>query len=550
MSRIRCAALLVATGGAYRYLSGGVPVHAQAPVLRPLEPHENSKQLAVANAAKQLTVGRAVFYVRVAVRGVLLLTGAILPLMWAFVLHSISHRLVSKQTMHDLMLQFFMSSGPCFLKLGQWAATRPDKFSKEFCEVVGQLHHSAPKHGWEESRQRIVDAYGGLDLFEHVDHEPIHSGCIAQVHRARLKGDRRDMVVKVMHPGVEDAIEVDLKLIRCCVQSLEWAASRVFRTDWLSVRQAMYEFEWLMRSQLDLSHEADNLLQFRIHFNNSKDVHFPMPVMRLATPTVMVQTFEEGVPLQQWLQRNPSPFERLRVAAQGCRVVTKMIKDHNMLHADLHPGNVLIRQQNGPPKLVLVDAGLVACLSPGALQKFTKTVSAALMGQGDQVADSLMYGTPPREGQVSDGPGFRSDINRIVKRAATAVLHRQQVDVPDLCIEVMQSFRHNNINVDPSFSGMVGAVLIAEGLRRTLWPEGSTTQLVNTLYYAENESGPSLGEKHLQSLRNALPWRKSGSVATEPPESPGPAAPASPNPSDELPVTDVRVSDVPRGDHE
>eukprot|EP01061_Rhynchopus_euleeides_P045441 TRINITY_DN8150_c0_g1_i5.p1 TRINITY_DN8150_c0_g1~~TRINITY_DN8150_c0_g1_i5.p1 ORF type:complete len:503 (+),score=161.85 TRINITY_DN8150_c0_g1_i5:740-2248(+) len=470
MSRIRCAALLVATGGAYRYLSGGVPVHAQAPVLRPLEPHENSKQLAVANAAKQLTVGRAVFYVRVAVRGVLLLTGAILPLMWAFVLHSISHRLVSKQTMHDLMLQFFMSSGPCFLKLGQWAATRPDKFSKEFCEVVGQLHHSAPKHGWEESRQRIVDAYGGLDLFEHVDHEPIHSGCIAQVHRARLKGDRRDMVVKVMHPGVEDAIEVDLTLARWGLQALSFI---IPQSKWLSLTETYYEFDGLMRSQIDFRTEADNLVRFQENFRHSSSVFFPVPVLECATPTVMVETFEEGVLLREWQESNPSKALQQEVGLIGCRAFLKMVFEDNFFHADLHPGNILVRKtDSGGHQLVMLDTGLVSSLSKADRKNFIHLFAAVCVGDGALAGDLMLAGAKTHE--CTQPERFRRDMKHIVD-AVNADMQKsfqlKDIKIGRVLTDTMDAVRVNKVKIDPNFTTLIVAIVVLEGVGRSLWPE-------------------------------------------------------------------------------
>jgi aarF domain-containing kinase len=48
-------------------------------------------------------------------------------------------------------------------------------------------------------------------VFETFDEKPLGSASIAQVHRARVKGDKRDVVVKVQHPGVEKLMMVDIR---------------------------------------------------------------------------------------------------------------------------------------------------------------------------------------------------------------------------------------------------------------------------------------------------------------------------------------------------
>ena len=289
-----------------------------------------------------LQVRKAVGFKRkVLFRGITLFC-AVLPFLVALTLHRIAPFLVSKEFVHELLLNLFTSSGPCFLKLGQWAATRPDKFSKEFCDVVGKLHHDAPSHSWEDSEARIVAAYGATDMFESIERGPLHSGCIAQVHRARLKGEDRDVVIKVMHPNVEESIEVDLALIRVCVAGVEWLASHLIRTEWMSVNHSMHEFQWQMRNQVDLEREAHNLLKFRRNFNATDTVTFPMPVMRLASRTVMVETYEHGTPLVDWVATNPALLERLAVTKKICLALMKMVKEDNFVHGDLHPGNILV----------------------------------------------------------------------------------------------------------------------------------------------------------------------------------------------------------------
>ena len=85
-------------------------------------------------------------------------------------------------------------AGPAFIKWGQWAATRQDLFPPDMCAELSHLHSSAPAHSYAHTQRSIRSAFGVEvgDLFECFEEEPLASGSIGQIHRARLsnKGAR------------------------------------------------------------------------------------------------------------------------------------------------------------------------------------------------------------------------------------------------------------------------------------------------------------------------------------------------------------------------
>ncbi|XP_046558691.1 uncharacterized aarF domain-containing protein kinase 2-like [Haliotis rubra] len=84
-------------------------------------------------------------------------------------------------------------SGPAFVKLGQWASTRRDLFSKEFCDRFSKLHRHAKTHSWKHTATSLERAYGphwrNMILFDNKA-QPIGSGCVAQVYKAFIRGDK------------------------------------------------------------------------------------------------------------------------------------------------------------------------------------------------------------------------------------------------------------------------------------------------------------------------------------------------------------------------
>lgn len=106
-------------------------------------------------------------------------------------------------------------AGPAFIKWGQWAATRPDLFPKDFCRSLSSLQSSAPSHEGHMSVTAIERAFGRPlgDVFVSFEAEPIASGSIAQIHRARLSqaaassaGAKAGMEVAVKVGGGRDMV--------------------------------------------------------------------------------------------------------------------------------------------------------------------------------------------------------------------------------------------------------------------------------------------------------------------------------------------------------
>ena len=284
------------------------------------------------------------------------------------------------------MLRALQRGGPCTIKLGQWASTRPDVLPLSVCRTLATLHDTVPAHSIEHTRATIEAAFGAplTDLFAHVDPVPVGSGCIAQVHcGATAAGER--VAIKVLHPGVIRQVALDVYLMRTAAKLVEdWLPVRGLR--WLALSDSADEFAAFMASQLDLRREATNLARFRANFGSERGgeasgvIRFPRPFLdeNLVARSVLVESFVNGTPLSQMLERHRGDLrpemgqlglgiERDReLARRGLEAFFTMVLRHNFVHADLHPGNVLVMAPTDPsaPLVVsFVDAGLAVELS-------------------------------------------------------------------------------------------------------------------------------------------------------------------------------------------
>ncbi|XP_039625439.1 uncharacterized aarF domain-containing protein kinase 2 isoform X1 [Polypterus senegalus] len=307
----------------------------------------------------------------------------------------------------DLLLWTMESCGPTFVKLAQWASTRPDLFSREFCSKFSRLHVHVKPHSWVYTTLCLKKAFGDEwdKVFNFESKQPVGSGCVAQVYKAHAHVDyikdpefhhlvnsleKEDLyeaweipglhgilnlfkgksdsnqshrgelqlpdlssnkhlipvAVKVLHPGITHQVQVDLLLMKAG----SWLVSCLPGLKWLSLPEVVVEFEKLMVRQIDLRYEARNMERFSENFNNVEFVKFPTPLRPFVTKNILVETFEESEPIFKYLSHDTPTELKQKIARMGVNTLLKMIFVDNFVHGDLHPGNILVQwgKQNTP----------------------------------------------------------------------------------------------------------------------------------------------------------------------------------------------------------
>lgn len=79
---------------------------------------------------------------------------------------------------------------------------------------------------------------------------------------------------------------------------------------WISLPEEVTVFGEMMSEQLDLRHEAENLLTFEHNFAlRNVPVSFPRPLKVFSTPDILVEEYEHAVPLELFLTNGGGPFD-------------------------------------------------------------------------------------------------------------------------------------------------------------------------------------------------------------------------------------------------
>lgn len=242
------------------------------------------------------------------------------------------------------------------MKLGQMLATDPEILPPEFMAQLSLLQHSAPAMAFSTVKAAVEAAFERpLDeLYAEFSEEPIGAASIGQVHRARTK-DGMAVAVKVQYPGIADTIRSDMKNLGSLLVMARAAVPKQRVDDYLE------EITTVIERESDYLCEADNLERFQVVLKNVVGVRVPIPVHELTRKTVLTMELFRGRRLEEWLAAAPEEQK----TAQGQRLLAaylEMIHEHGALHADPHPGNFLVLEDetvDGVPPIGVLDLGCV-----------------------------------------------------------------------------------------------------------------------------------------------------------------------------------------------
>lgn len=446
-------------------------------------------------------------------------------------------------------------AGPAFIKLGQWAASRSDIFPNELCEIMSKLHADAPAHSLHATKRIVRAAFDGRafeEIFEEFDEKPLGVGAIAQVYRAKLKPDlavpgdvdvlependlrhnvRRNVdnvfkyspkrvpssyvAVKVLHPGVERTVRRDLRIMHFFASVL----NTIPTIEWLSLPDEVEQFGEMMKLQLDLRIEAANLSRFRKNFKDRSTAWFPYPYAEFSTRNVLVEEWAQGIPLADFITNGGGVFQT-DIASEGLDAFLRMLLLDNFVHADLHPGNIMVRfyeadrptlslrrkteqhpeeqpdvteqvlsrlrpfrhdkqlwnaeltkldREGFRPQLIFIDTGLVTELNATNRQNFLDLFRAVAEFDGYK-AGHLMCERCRQPDAVLDKEVFALKMQHLVLGVKSRTLALGNVKIGDILQDVLSMVRQHHVRLEGDFVNVVISILLLEGIGRTLNPD-------------------------------------------------------------------------------
>ncbi len=356
--------------------------------------------------------------------------------------------------------------GPIHVKFGQLLSTRPDLVPEDIAIALAGLQDQVTPFPGAIAQEIVEKALKKpvSSLFNRFETTPMASASIAQVHAATLP-DGREVVVKVIRPGIEGTIAVDLHLLLTFATWLHrlWPESRR-----LHPVEVVRDYQLTLMDELDMLKEAANTSQLRRNFPASPLIYIPEVHWELTRKSVLVMERIHGVPIAD-LQTLRSTGTNLKLLAErGVEIFFTQVFRDSFFHADMHPGNIFVDiTRPEDPRYIAIDCGIVGTLSPQDQSYLARNLLAFFKRDYRQVAElHISSGWIPRNTRVNE---FEAAIRSVCEPIFDRPL--KDISFGQFLVRLFQTARRFDMEVQPQLVLLQKTLLNIEGLGRQLYPE-------------------------------------------------------------------------------
>lgn len=261
-----------------------------------------------------------------------------------------------------LLRETFEQLGATYIKLGQFIASSPSLFPREYVEEFQRCLDQTPAMPFAYIEQTLKEEFGDKPLeqiFKHIDPTPLASASIAQVHAATLVTGE-DVVIKVQKPGVQTILYTDLNVVYGAAKLLEKVVPKI---KFASLADIVDEIRSRMVKEIDFVAEAQNIADFQQFLTFSQNTKAVAPKVYPQASTKRVLTMERlyGVPLTdlEVVKQHTNDPAQVLITAMNTWFASLMLCAS--FHADLHAGNLLLLKDG---RIGFIDFGIVGQLKP------------------------------------------------------------------------------------------------------------------------------------------------------------------------------------------
>jgi ubiquinone biosynthesis protein len=249
--------------------------------------------------------------------------------------------------------------GPSYVKLGQFLATRPDIVGKQLAKDLTSLQDRMPPFPLAQAKASVGEELGrpADEIFEAFS-DPIAAASIAQVHRARIRGQGIDVAVKVLRPDIEMRFQRDLESFLLAARVAERMVPSSRRLRPVAFVETLAAS---VKEEMDLRMEASAAAELAERTKNDTGFRVPTIEWELTAKRVMTSQWVDAMPLRDADALRAAGFDPHKLATAVIQnFLTQALRD-GFFHADMHQGNLFVDAKGD---LVVVDFGIMGRLDP------------------------------------------------------------------------------------------------------------------------------------------------------------------------------------------
>lgn len=372
------------------------------------------------------------------------------------------HERVEKLSKNQRIRMALEELGPTFIKMGQVLSTRPDLIPVDLIAELTKLQDKVPPFGFEHVEQIITSEFGKphTAIFDTIDETPFASASIGQVHKACLSGNIQ-IAVKIQRPGIRKTIEADLEIIHHLASITEKNIEEValFRP----VR-IVEEFAKTLEKELDYTIEAASMEQMAKQFIHDKTIHIPRVYRQESSERVLAMEFIQGIKADDIAAIDRANLDRKKITRYGADFIMKQVFEHGFFHADPHPGNIFILEDN---RICPVDFGMTGFVDKTTREIFVDLIHALASGNTKLMARLLC-----ELAEYENLPDMTS-LEKTISLFSSVHLSRALKDIKTgrMVNDFLELCASHSLRIPPDLFLMMKAFVSIEGIARKLDPE-------------------------------------------------------------------------------
>jgi ubiquinone biosynthesis protein len=375
---------------------------------------------------------------------------------------------IKQKTTGERIRLFMEDLGPTFVKLGQFASTRPDVLQKD---IIIELEKLQSNVGAFPSKEAIEILEKELEapienLFSDFREKPVAAASIGQVHYAVLKTGE-PVAVKIQRPNIHANVKTDLEILKDIASLAERRLEIAAR---YNIVEIIDEFARSLKAELNYLNEGRNSEKIKQQFEGDSYIHIPDVYWDYTTEHVLTAEFIPGTKLEDVQKLEMKGYDPSLIAEHVVKAMFHQIFIDGFFHGDPHPGNIMALPGE---KTVFIDFGSVGRLTG----EMKDSLSMFVIALRRQHTDGIIHAIN-RMGMIPD------DVDTIKLNKDVEKLRDKYYDIPlshvslgDAINELFTVAYQHHIRIPADLTLLGKALLTMEGMVERMDPELSIVKM-------------------------------------------------------------------------